>query len=184
VPANEVTASKPKPRALERAWPILYALDMAVVALLTYWIALYALATVSGNTSNTIGALWAVVSAIFVFRETREESVAAGKSRFLATCLSVLLCLIYLAFFPSTPIGMAILIAIGTLLLLLFRRHAELTTAAVTTAVIVVIAMLDPHDGWRQPLLRFADTLIGILVGLACNYIAFLLFQRLELDAR
>jgi uncharacterized membrane protein YccC len=31
--------------------------------------------------------------------------------------------------------------------------------------VILGVAALSPHDAWRQPILRFADTAIGVAVG-------------------
>lgn len=66
--------------------------------------------------AQPVGILWAVISAVFVFRDTREHSLSAGISRLFATCVSFALCLVYLLLFRANPLGMAILIAIGALL--------------------------------------------------------------------
>ena len=44
-------------------------------------------------------------------------------------------------------------------------------TAGITTAVIMVVASLSPHNAWKQPILRFADTVIGVAVGLGAAWI-------------
>ncbi len=31
----------------------------------------------------------------------------------------------------------------------------------------MVLAALSPHDAWQQPILRLADTVVGILIGVA-----------------
>jgi uncharacterized membrane protein YccC len=35
----------------------------------------------------------------------------------------------------------------------------------------MVVAKLSPHDAWRQPILRLADTAIGVAVGLAAAWL-------------
>jgi uncharacterized membrane protein YccC len=32
------------------------------------------------------------------------------------------------------------------------------------------VAEVSPHDAWRQPILRLADTVIGVVVGLAAAW--------------
>jgi uncharacterized membrane protein YccC len=50
-------------------------------------------------------------------------------------------------------------------------RPTDAITAAVTTAVIMVVAKLSPHDAWREPILRFADTIIGVTLGVAAAWL-------------
>jgi uncharacterized membrane protein YccC len=38
-------------------------------------------------------------------------------------------------------------------------------TAGITTAVIMVVAAVSPQHAWQQPILRLADTAIGVAVG-------------------
>ena len=158
----------------------LYAIEMSVVALIAYWSAFFAFAQASSTTSNTIGALWATISAIFVFREHRADSVSAAGSRLLASCFSAALCLIYLLLFPPSLAGMAIVIAVGTVLLLRAQRHGEIATTAITTAVVMVVAVVEPRHAWHQPLLRLADSVIGIVIGTAANWLASFVFERVR----
>jgi len=45
---------------------------------------------------------------------------------------------------------------------------------------VMVVAILDPADALRQPLLRLIDTLVGIAVGVACNAAATFVLKRAE----
>ena len=49
---------------------------------------------------------------------------------------------------------------------------------AITTAVVLVVAAENPQTAWQQPLLRLADTVAGVTVGIACKWIASFLFFR------
>jgi hypothetical protein len=42
----------------------------------------------------------------------------------------------------------------------------------------MVVAAMSPQHAWRQPLLRLADTVVGIAVGVACKWIGSVLFCR------
>ena len=44
-------------------------------------------------------------------------------------------------------------------------------TAGITTAAVLVVAAVSPQNAWEQPILRFADTLIGVSVGIAAAWI-------------
>jgi len=114
---------------------------------------------------------------VFVFRDTRGHSLSAGISRLFATCVSFALCLVYLLIFPANPLGMAILIAIGALLATLAGRREEIGLLAITTTVVLVVAAENPETAWQQPLLRLADTVAGVTVGIACKWIASSLFS-------
>ena len=35
----------------------------------------------------------------------------------------------------------------------------------------MVVAAVSPHDAWHQPILRLADTVIGVVVGIAAALI-------------
>jgi len=62
----------------------------------------------------------------------------------------------------------------------LFDRRDEIITTAITTIVVMVVAILDPADALKQPLLRLIDTLVGIAVGVACNAAATFVLRRAE----
>jgi uncharacterized membrane protein YgaE (UPF0421/DUF939 family) len=82
------------------AWDVAYALNMAVACLITYWIMTHVLSRFVDGPTDFLGGMWAVVAAVFVFRETRQRTLSAGIARLVATCVSFALCLIYLALFP------------------------------------------------------------------------------------
>ncbi len=124
-----------------------------------------------GWTSNPVVVIWAVISTVFVFRDTRVHSLAAGQARLLATGVSFVLCLCYLLLLPFTALGMAALLVIGSLVMTLLGRRGEIGLTGITTIVVMVVAADQPHDAWQQPLLRLMDTIIGIAVGVACKWI-------------
>jgi uncharacterized membrane protein YccC len=160
-------------------WDVAYAVDMAIACLITYWIMVFLLPQSVGWPSTSVGALWAVISTVFVYKDTRAHSLSAGISRLIATFASFALCLIYLWMLPATAIGMAALIAIGALLLILVGRRDEMGLTAITIAVIMIIAASNPEDAWRQPLLRLVDTIVGIAVGVACKWVGSFVFYRI-----
>src|ERR1700739_2398670 len=97
------------------AWDVAYALNMAIACFVSYWIMTRVLSGVVDTPSDFLGGMWAAVATVFVFRETRLRSLSAGIARLIATCVSFALCLLYLLILPFPPVGMAALIAIGTL---------------------------------------------------------------------
>jgi uncharacterized membrane protein YgaE (UPF0421/DUF939 family) len=153
------------------AWDVAYAVDIAVASLLTYFIMTSVLPRVFDWTSNPVGVIWAVISTVFVFRDTRAHSLMAGQMRLLATCVSFALCLCYLLVLPFTAVGMAALLILGSLLMMVLGRRDEIGLTGITTIVVMVVAADNPHDAWHQPLLRLMDTVIGIAVGVACKWI-------------
>jgi uncharacterized membrane protein YgaE (UPF0421/DUF939 family) len=155
-----------------------YALEMAIASLLSYWAMTAGLTRLVDTPTDLLGGMWAAISAIFVFRETELDSFSAGSSRLIATCVSFALCLPYLWLFPAAPLGVAVLLAIGTVVMMLLRRRGDIITTGITTVVVMVVATIDPHDSWRQPLLRLVDTMVGIAIGVTCQWIGFHLIQR------
>ena len=160
------------------SWDVAYALNMAIACLITYWIMTHTLSRFVDESSDFLGGMWAVVATVFVFRETRLGSLSAGIARLIATCVSFALCLLYLSLLPFTPVGMAALIAIGTVVMALLGRREDIVTVGITTAVVMVVAAMSPMDAWQQPLLRLADTMVGVAVGVACKWFGSLLFHE------
>jgi uncharacterized membrane protein YgaE (UPF0421/DUF939 family) len=160
-------------------WDVEYALNMAIACLITYWIITHALSRFVDEPSDFLGGMWAVAATVFVFRETRLRSLSAGTARLIATCVSFALCLLYLLLFPFTPVGMAVLIAVGTAVMALLGRRDDIVTVGITTVVVMVVAAMSPVDAWQQPVLRLADTMVGIAVGVACKCVGSFLFLKL-----
>ncbi len=160
-------------------WDVAYALNMAIACLITYWIMTHIPSRFVDEPSDFLGGMWAVAATVFVFRETRLRSLSAGIARLIATCVSFALCLLNLLLFPFTSVGMAVLIAIGTVVMALLGRRDDIVTVGITTVVVMVVAAMSPVDAWQQPVLRLADTMVGIAVGVACKCVGSFLFHKL-----
>jgi uncharacterized membrane protein YgaE (UPF0421/DUF939 family) len=168
-----------EPKAARLApWDVFYAFDMAVACFIAYWIMTRVLLPFVNQPNDLLGGMWAVAATIFVFRENRTRSLSAGFARLAATCISFALCQIYLLLFPFTPLGLAALIGIGTLVVTALGRRDDIVTTGITTAVVMVVAAVSPEDAWQQPLLRLADTVVGIAVGVACKWGGSFVFYK------
>jgi uncharacterized membrane protein YccC len=120
---------------------------------------------------DALGGMWAVIATVFLFRDSYNKSLVAATSRMSATLVSFILCLAYLAFLPVNPVGLAILVGLSVLIAALIGRPEDEITTGITTTVVLVVAKLSPHDAWRQPILRLADTAIGVAVGLSAAWL-------------
>ncbi len=146
----------------------IHAVVLGIACLASYEVAKHALAgvhSVAASDAN-VGGMWAVIATIFVYRDTVNASRSAAISRVAATFVSLVLCLIYLAFFSFHPVGLAVLIVIGSLVMTVLGRPGDAIVTNITTAVLLVIAGLEPHNAWQQPILRLADTVIGVAIGI------------------
>jgi len=151
-------------------------LDCAVLAaacLLAYWLVTGLLSQVFflSRADSLLGGMWAVIATVFVFRASYADSMAAALSRMAATSVSFVLCLIYLALLPFHPWALALLVGVSALVVTLIGRPGDAVTAGITTAVIMVVAAVSPQHAWQQPILRFADTVIGVAVGVAAAWL-------------
>ena len=122
------------------------------------------------HADDLIGALWAVLATIFVFRDSYAETMSAAASRLAATAVGCVLCLIYLSFLPFAVWGLAVLVGASVLAVTLLGRPGDAITAAITTAVVMVASAVSPEHAWQQPILRLANTVVGAAVGLAAAW--------------
>lgn len=160
-------------------WDFFYALDMGIACLISYAIVTFILSPLVDPADALLGGMWATVATVFVFRGTRLESFSAGLSRLMATFVSITLCLVYLLILPFHPAGLAVLIGVGALIMMYLGRRDDVALTGITTSVIMVVAAMSPQHAWRQPLLRLADTVAGIAVGVTCKWIASFLYFRI-----
>ena len=146
---------------------------LALASLVTYLLATRLLSWVHSVSpaDDMLGGLWAVIAAIFVNRSTYSDSLSAAVSRMAATFVSFVYCLIYLAFLPFHPRALALLVGVSALTATLIGRPGDAITAAITTTVVLVVAAVSPHGAWEQPILRLADTVIGVAVGVASAWL-------------
>ena len=144
---------------------------LALSCLISYWLATTILAHAhSGTADDLLGGMWAAIATVFVLRHSYHQSIAAALSRISATLVSFALCLAYLAFLPFHAWALAVLIGLSALAATLIGRPEDAITAVITTTVVLVVAQLSPHDAWHQPILRLADTVIGVAVGIAAAW--------------
>ena len=74
-------------------------------------------------------------------------------------------------------VALPVLLAAGCLAVMLLGRRDEIITTGITTIVVIVVAIISPTDAWRQPLLRFLDTVVGIAVGMMFDWILVSAFK-------
>jgi len=162
-----------KRNGLQRmVWATASGTGLTLAALVSYELTTRILTSaISSRDDQLLGGMWSVIATVFVFRESYRQSVSAALSRTAATSLSFVLCLGYLLVFPFSSWGMAILIGIGTVILIMVNRPGDVITASITTAVVMVVAGISPQHAWSQPILRLLDTLIGIAVGITAVWI-------------
>jgi uncharacterized membrane protein YccC len=158
---------------------LVYAIAKGVASLAAYWAVTSALSGLVGKDDDMVGGMWAAIAAIFVFRSTRAEAVAAGLSRLIGTVVGILLCFIYLLVLPFTPVGLAALVALGALVMVVLGRSEDIITTSITITVVMIVAGLSHEPGWRQPVLRLVDTLAGLTIGLPFRWLASALLSRL-----
>jgi uncharacterized membrane protein YccC len=151
---------------------------MAVACLISYSVMTALLNKLVARGDDLLGGMWAAVAAAFVFRETLAQAASAARARFVATLVSFVLCLTYLLLAPPTATGMAIILAVGTCVLQVLRRADDAITMAITTCVVMAVAIMSPANATAQPLLRLADTIVGMAVALGCSWAAGLLASR------
>ena|SRR5271154_995031 len=146
---------------------------LGVACLISFWLTarVLSLAYSVSTTDDELGGMWSVIATVFLFRDSYNKSWAAAVSRMTATLVSLVLCLAYLAFLPFHPWGLALLLGLSVPLTALIGRPGDEVTAAITITVVIVVAGLSPQDAWREPILRLADTAIGVAVGLAAAWL-------------
>ena len=159
---------------------------LAIACLVTYWLATYVLSRIHSvsRADDMLGGLWAVIATVFVCRFSYDQSTTAAVSRVAATSVSFVLCLIYLIFLPFHAWALAVLIGASALVATLIGRPGDAITAGITTAVVMVVAAVSPHDAWQQPILRFADTVIGVAVGVGAAWAGLRVIRAITRLAR
>jgi uncharacterized membrane protein YccC len=152
---------------------VVHGVALGLACLVSYEVSTHLLRGVHSvaRSDGLLGGMWAVIATVFVYRDSQTETFAAAISRMAATAVTLALCLIYLLIAPSHPWALAVLIALGTILVTLAGRPGDAITTGITIAVVMVVAELEPRNAWEQPILRFADTVVGVIVGVATAWI-------------
>jgi uncharacterized membrane protein YccC len=67
--------------------------------------------------------------------------------------------------------ALPVLIGLSVLVVYLIGRPGDAATAAITTAVVLVASAVSPQHAWQQPILRLADTVVGVAIGVAAAWL-------------
>ncbi len=155
---------------------VIYVIALTIASLIAYVLTYYILEPFVNRPNDMLGGMWATIATVFVLKEARNLSLRAAGARFFATSVSFVLTFVYLLLLPFSPVGMAVVIGLGTIVVLLLGRREDVVTTAITTTVVMVVAGLGPASlAWTIPPLRLLDTMIGIVVGVGGWWIAKLL---------
>jgi uncharacterized membrane protein YccC len=152
-----------------RRHDVVSSLVLGIACSVTYLALVAAVGPALSETTESaeIGAMWAVVATIFVYRAHLADALDDARTRLAATALSLVVCLAYLLVLPVNPVGVGVVIGLGSLLALALGRPQDAALTGITSVVVLVVADLgEPSSEWAQPLLRMLDTVAGIAVGL------------------
>jgi multisubunit Na+/H+ antiporter MnhB subunit len=83
---------------------------------------------------------------------------------------------------PRLPWALALLVGLSALVVTLLGRPDDAVTAAIITAVIMVVAAISPQYARQQPILRLADTVISVAVGVAVAWVSAFSSRLQEAD--
>ena len=115
-----------------------------------------------------VGGLWSAISGVFVMADKELLTFKFARLRIRANFIGCLLSGLYLYFFPFTVVGYAICIAVGVLLCHLLRIPDHIRTTSIAISVVMIISAVVHDIGpVENAALRFAESVIGSLVGVA-----------------
>jgi len=162
-----------RPSRAELQGAVLDCAMLGAACLFTYWLVTTVQPHVylRSGPAGQIGALWAVISTVFVLRDSYEKSMAAAVSRMAATSVSFLLCLIYLLFLPFHIWALGLLVGASALAVILLGRPGDAVSAGISSSVVMIASAVSPQHAWQQPILRFIDTVAGVVVGVVAAWL-------------
>jgi uncharacterized membrane protein YccC len=162
-----------RPSRAELQVAVLECVIVGVACVVAYWLVTATEPHIypRARSATQVGALWAVISVVFVLRDSYEKSTAAAVSRMAATSVSFVLCLIYLIFLPFHVWALGLLVGASALAVILLGRPGDAVSAGISSAVVMIASTLDPEHAWQQPILRFVDTVAGVVVGVVAAWV-------------
>jgi hypothetical protein len=163
-----------RPSRAELQVAVLDCVILGIACVVSYWLVTATKPHIypGSRSAEQIGALWAVISTVFVLRDSYEKSTAAAVSRMAATSVSFVFCLIYLVFLPFHIWALGLLVGVSALAVILLGRPGDAVSAGISSAVVMIASRLSPHNAWQEPILRFIDTVVGVVVGVAAAWLA------------
>ena len=143
---------------------ILISIQIALVALLAYWLGFRFTALFPGYFPK-IGGLWSAISAVIVVQVSKKDTADSAWLRVIGTALGAAISALYLSFFPFHAVGMAASIFFSSFICTSLNMNSWMRLSAITVLVVMVTASLNPAlNPALNALLRFCESCIGSAV--------------------
>ena len=143
---------------------ILISIQIALVALLAYWLGFRFTALFPGYFPK-IGGLWSAISAVIVVQISKQDTADSAWLRVVGTALGVAISALYLSLFPFHAVGMGASIFASSLICTSLNMNSWMRLSAITVLVVMVTASLNPAlNPALNALLRFCESCIGSAV--------------------
>jgi uncharacterized membrane protein YccC len=152
---------------IERSLPT--AIQFTLVSFLSFSLALLLTAGIPGAAdSQTVGAMWAMISSIVVMQETRSATLDTAWLRIFGSLAGAVISAVYLTFLPFSTPGMALLIGLTVLICQVSGIPGHARLAALTVGVVMVISAMNPGvPPFVNAGTRFLEVIIGSTVAVA-----------------
>lgn len=145
---------------------IFYAVQVALSVLISYLLG-QKLSESFSEIDPIIGALWTVISTIFVLEEGHLETYKASFMRILGSLIGAATSALFLFLMGRTLGALVTCIFFTIVLCSVLKLYSYLKVANISVAVIMIVAELqNPENIWLFSFLRFLDAAIGIGVAI------------------
>ena len=143
---------------------LLFSVQIALVALLAYWLGLHFTALFPGYFPK-IGGLWSAISAVIVVQVSKKDTSDSAWLRVVGTALGAAISALYLSLFPFHAVGMGASIFASSLICTSLNMNSWMRLSAITVLVVMVTTSLNPAlNPSLNALLRFCESCIGSAV--------------------
>lgn len=127
-----------------------------------------------GWTDQSISGLWAVISSIVILQSSLGLGYLEGYKRFIGVFLGSLLGGLACTWFGWQPLHLAISLFVTVVLMGLLKLQVSTRIACLSCAIVMVVWSLNPIGSpWIFALHRFADSCLGLFVGLIVSHFIF-----------
>ena len=142
----------------------LISVQIALVALLAYWLGLRFTALFPGYFPK-IGGLWSAISAVIVVQVSKKDTADSALLRVIGTALGAAISALYLSLFSFHAVGMGASIFFSSLICTSLNMNSWVRISAITVLIVMVTANLNPSlNPALNALLRFCESCIGSAV--------------------
>jgi uncharacterized membrane protein YccC len=154
----------PAPGASAKVYAaLLVAVQFGLASFLSFSIALQVSWYLHGSSVvATIGAMWALISAMVVTQDTRTATFSTAWLRVFGSVIGATISAIYLSFFPFSSYGMAFLVALTIFICVFMGIPGHARLAGLTVAIVMIVSALNPDI---PPLVNAATRFFEVIVG-------------------